>query len=225
MVSKQAKEVIVQVLNVFETGSKEGVYDSLVVYPDGHGESYQITYGRCQTTEQGNLATLIDAYVENEGRFAEEFVPYLERIGRVPLADDEGFKNLLRRAAREDPIMKTTQDAFFDAIYWKPAVEWFDAHGFKLPLSMLVVYDSFIHSGGILWFLRKRFSALPPSKGGDERRWIASYVDIRHQWLKYHSRALLRKTIYRTQTFLTEMERDNWALETLPINANGCLVP
>jgi hypothetical protein len=30
------------------------------------------------------------------------------------------------------------------------ACEWFKKNGFTLPLSMLVIYDSYIHSGGIL---------------------------------------------------------------------------
>jgi hypothetical protein len=50
-----------------------------------------------------------------------------------------------------------------------------------LPLSMLVVYDSFIHSGSVPMFLRKRFIERPPANGGDEKKWIGSYVEVRHQ--------------------------------------------
>ncbi|MDM8542923.1 hypothetical protein QUF90_17760 [Desulfococcaceae bacterium HSG9] len=60
----------------------------------------------------------------------------------------------------------------------------------------------------------------PPIKGGDEKRWTASYIETRHQWLKYHEKKILRKTIYRTQTFLNEITRDNWNLDKLPVNAN-----
>ena len=45
--------------------------------------------------------------------------------------------------------MRQTQDAFFDKVYFQPAKAWADAHGFTLPLSMLVIFDSFIHSGQI----------------------------------------------------------------------------
>ncbi len=41
-------------------------------------------------------------------------------------------------------------------------------------------------------------------------------LDVRHQWLKYHEKPILRKTIYRTQTFINEIERGNWNLEKLP---------
>lgn len=217
----EKKSLIQRVINVFETGIPEGKYDSLVIYADGINDSYQITYGRSQTTEQGNLGQLIEMYVDNEGQFADDFVQYLDKIGIESLVDDEHFKNLLVKAAQEDQIMRDTQDKFFDKVYWDPALEWFERNGFTLPLSMLVVYDSYIHSGRVPMFLRKRFIEFPPVKGGDEKKWINSYVEIRHQWLKYHERLILRKTIYRTQTFLNEIDQDNWNLEKLPINANG----
>ena len=215
------KPLIEKIINVFETGTVEGKYDKLVIYDDGFNNSHQITYGRSQTTEQGNLARLIDMYVDNTGKFADDFVPYLEKICVESLVDDEYFKDLLIRAAREDQIMRYTQDKFFDQVYWEPAKSWFERNGFTLPLSMLVAYDSYIHSGSVPMFLRKRFIEAPPARGGNEKKWMGSYVETRHQWLKYNEKPLLRRTIYRTQTFLNEMAKDNWALDILPIIANG----
>ncbi len=59
MITETHKYLIQKVINVFETGTPEGKYDMLVVYPDGKGGSRQITYGRSQTTEQGNLSQLL----------------------------------------------------------------------------------------------------------------------------------------------------------------------
>jgi chitosanase len=224
MALENKKALIQRIVNVFESGSPEGKYDTLVIYADGINNSHQITYGRSQTTEQGNLLQLIEMYVENNGTYATNFVPYLEKIGVEPLVDDENFKRLLKEAAQKDKIMRDTQDKFFDKYYWQPAVDWAKRNGFKLALSMLVIYDSYIHSGSIPMFLRKRFKEFPPSSGGDEKKWITSYVDIRHQWLKYHEKPILRKTIYRTQTFINEIERGNWNLDKLPITANGVKV-
>lgn len=215
------KDLIQKVLNVFETGTPAGKYDTLVIYADGVNDSYQITYGRSQTTEQGNLGQLLEMYVERDGQFAEDFVPYLARIGNEPLHDSTEFKDLLVRAARQDQVMRDTQDAFFDQVYWQPAVNWLEQQEMALPLSLLVVYDSYIHSGRVPMFLRKRFSEYPPVKGGDEKVWISSYVDTRHQWLRYHRRPILRKTIYRTATFRNEINNNNWNLDKLPIRANG----
>lgn len=215
------KRLIQRIINVFETGSPEGHYDSLVIHKNGKNNTRQITYGRSQTTEQSNLKKLIKMYIANEGEYADQFERYVGRIGVTPLVNSRKFKNLLKDAAREDEIMRTTQDEFFDKIYWDPAYKWFDVNGFKKSLSMLVIYDSFIHSGRIPSFLRKRFMAVPPAMGGNERQWVASYVEIRHQWLKHHSKPILRKTIYRTQTLWNQIEDRNWALNKLPIDANG----
>jgi chitosanase len=224
MITAENKRLIERVVNIFETGTLEGRYDKITIYPDGKDKSLQITYGRSQTTEQGNLSKLLKMYVDNEGVFAEAFAPYLARIGEKPLVKDEKFKALLRRAAREDQIMQTTQDTFFDLLYYRPAYQFFDTNAFTLPLSLLVIYDSYIHSGKIPDFLRKRFGELPPAKGGDEKKWVTSYVDIRHQWLKYHSDPLLQKTVYRTQCFKDQIAAGNWEFAKMPIVANGVSV-
>jgi chitosanase len=220
-VSPRDKRLIKRIVNVFETGSPDGRYDALVVMADGKNQTRQITYGCSQTTEQSNLKQLLTTYIEAGGAFADACASYVERIGAEPLADDEKFKRLLRRCAREDPLMRHAQDDFFDRTYWRRAEDWFERGAFDLPLSMLVVYDSHIHSGSVPVFLRRRFIEPVPARGGSERRWTRSYVESRHQWLKHHRNPLLRTTIYRTQTFLHEIAADNWQLARLPIRAHG----
>jgi len=91
-------------------------------------------------------------------------------------------------------------------------------------MSMLVIYDSFIHSGSILPFLRKKFTEPVPAQGGDEKKWLGEYVKARHKWLAGHSKPILRKTIYRTNCYLGEIEGKNWHLTVLPIRMNGIAV-
>ena len=95
-------------MNVFETSSKEGKYDMLVIYADGINNSRQITFGRSQTTEQGNLKALLQLFIAKNGTFANDFKPYITDLGKKPLVNNTKFKNLLRKAAREDIIMKTS---------------------------------------------------------------------------------------------------------------------
>ncbi|MBI5021980.1 MAG: chitosanase [Ignavibacteriales bacterium] len=221
---EDAKQIVQRVVNVFETGTPTGKYDALVIYKDGKNGSRQITFGRSQTTEQGNLKTLLYLYIQQNGKYAADLQPYLEKVGKISLVDDPAFKNLLIKAAADDTVMRATQDSFFDKLYYNPAIEFCTMNGLALPLSLLVVYDSYIHSGGVPRFLRKRFGEFPPASGGDEKRWTTSYVDVRHQWLKYHSNPLLQKTIYRTQCFKDQIAIDNWDLDKLPIMANGVAV-
>lgn len=222
--SPSQKRICEQVINAFETGSARGNYARLVVYADGPHGIRQITYGRSQTTEYGKLEAMLEAYVNNGGAYAEQLNPYLPGIGVTPLSDDAAFKNLLREAGKLDPVMVTTQDIFFEQHYYTPAMKWAEANGFVKPLSMLVIYDSFIHSGGILSFLRKRFPALVPLTGGKEEEWISQYVDTRRHWLATHPKSILQKTIYRMDCFQREINRGNWELTQVPVNANGVMV-
>ena len=224
MITESIKQLIERVVNVFETGTPDGKYDSLVIYRDGKNDTRQITYGRSQTTEQGNLKKLLLLYIQNGGMYADKFSPYMDRVGEISLVGNATFKRLLKQSAVDDEIMRKTQDQFFDQVYYDPALHFFEQNGFTLPLSLLVIYDSCIHSGGVPRFLRKRFGEFPPAAGGDEKKWTTSYVDIRHQWLKYHNNELLRKTIYRTQCFKDQIAADNWNLDKLPIMANKVAV-
>jgi chitosanase len=223
MITATQKSKILQVVNVFETGTKQGKYDMLVIYADGINNSRQITYGRSQTTEQGNLKALLQLYILKKGKFSAQFQSFINDVGKKSLVDNVAFKNLLRQSARQDVIMQNSQDEFFDKLYYQPAQHFFEKNLFKNALSMLVIYDSYIHSGSIPAFLRERFPENIPLNGGDEKKWIKQYVDTRHNWLETHSKLILRKTIYRTQCFKNQIASGNWDLSKV-INANDILV-
>ena len=216
-------EICERVINVFETGSVQGNYSAISTFADGPGHRRQVTYGRSQTTEYGNLPALVRMYVDAGGLFSSELSEFLPRLGHLetPLVENSRFKDLLRRAGAQDPVMRQTQDVFFDRIYFQPAMKWASDNGFTLALSALVIYDSFIHSGSILAFLRNRFPEVPPARGGDEKAWIRSYVRVRNDWLSNHSSSDLRASAYRTRDLLREIGRGNWDLSMLPIMANG----
>ncbi len=223
-ISTKQKSILEKVVNVFETGSTLGNYGAIAIFSDGPNDIRQITYGRSQTTEYGNLRVLVQKYVAANGLYSKKLKAYAEKVGSVPLTDDATFKDLLKKAGKEDAIMKKVQDEFFDSRYYKPAMKWATDNGFILPLSGLVIYDSFIHSGSILWTIRQMFNENPPNLGGNEIEWTTAYVNARHTWLANHHREAVRKTIYRTQCFKNEIAKGNWTLGALPITANGVKV-
>ncbi len=212
-----------RIINVFETGSIRGDTSDITIFDDGPHRIKQITYGRAQTTEYSHLRELVQMYVDASGKYADDLRPYIPLIGRTALVGNAAFKSLLRQAGREDPVMARTQDIFFDRAYFQPALKWANEQGFTQALSMLVIYDLFIHSGGVLQFLRARFRAQPPVDGGDEKTWISEYVQARNDWLA-SSNENLRPTVYRTQCFAREIARGNWDLSQLPIIAHGVRV-
>lgn len=218
----EQKRLCLRVLNAFETGQPDGDYAAWATLADGPHGMRQVTYGRSQTTEYSNLRELVVLYVQNHGSYGDQLAPYISKIGVESLVKDKTFKQLLQDAARNDVVMRATQDVFFDRRYWNPMIEWATAHAFTTGLSALVLYDSFIHSGTIFDFLRKRFDEPVPSNGGDERVWITQYVATRNDWLK--SVPKLQSTVYRMQCLRKEIGRNNWDLSQVPIVANGVKV-
>lgn len=219
--TKDQKSIIVKVINCFETGKPQGDYGAIAIFNDGPHNIRQITYGRSQTTEYGNLRELIQRYSQAAGTYSDQLKPYADKVGSVPLTYDKVFIQLLRDAGRKDPVMAKIQDDFFDDRYFKPAMKWSDTNGFTLPLSALVIYDSFIHSGSILWIIRQKFAENPPASGGDEKKWITAYVNARNEWLANHHLEVVRRTTYRTATFIQEINKGNWDLSQVPLNAHG----
>ncbi len=215
------RQLIERVVNAFETGRPQGDYGALAIFNDGPHGIRQLTYGRSQTTEYGKLPVLVSRYVEARGTYSADFASYADRVGTVPLTDDFQFRSLLRTAGRTDAVMRAVQDAFFEKEFFLPAMEWARSHGFTLPLSALVIYDSFIHSGSILSLIRQAFAERPPAAGGDEGAWTTAYVAARHAWLAGHTRTAVRKTVYRTRCLMEQIRRGNWQLEMGVVRANG----
>jgi chitosanase len=227
MVTVENKMRILSVLNIIESGTPDGNYADVSIYADGKEDkngnpTRQVTYGVRQTTEQGNLKELLQLYAVKGGIFAGDFAPYMSKLKVVPLADDKVFIELLKQAAKEDAIMREAQDEFFDKAYYQPANQFFISNKFQLPLSMLVIYDSYIHSGRIPDFLRTRFPEAPPVRGGDEKAWTRAYVTVRHNWLSTHKSAPLRVSSYRTKGFLQQISLENWHLDE-KVMMNGSL--
>jgi len=215
------RSLVERVINTAETGKPEGNYAAISIYSDGPHDIRQITYGRSQTTEYGNLRRLIQMYVAANGTYSESLSTYADKVGSIPLTDNLDFKSLLKNAGKNDSVMRRVQDQFFEEIYFNPAIKWADENGFIEPLSALIIYDSFIHSGGVLWPIRQMFPESPPKQGGNEKSWIKGYTSARNMWLLNHRRSAVRSSAYRTKAYLEQIEKNNWDLSILPVNMNG----
>lgn len=203
------------IVNLFETSEVLGDYGRVTLIP---GDTGHLTYGRSQTTlGSGLLHDLLEQYVDNAGaRFAARLRPFLPRTASrdLTLDNDNGFHNNLRAAA-DDPVMRETQDVFFDNAYWRPALKAAGDAGLTLPLSIAVAYDGRVHGSWSL--LRDQTTAAHGSvQALGERAWVAAYIARRRQWLATNPRADLRPTVYRMDALQRLVDQDRWGL-TLPL--------
>lgn len=216
----EQKSLIVRVVDAFETGSTIVDYGELNAWKNGPLHARQITYGRPLVTEYGRLRQLVRRYIDAGGVYAPALEQFADIVGSVPLTSSRTFRMLLRKAGRKDPIMREVQDALFDELYFEPAMDWARRAQLHLPLSALVVYDSFSHCGSVPWMIRGAFPERLPAEGGNERAWTRAFVQARQRWLERHHRYGVQRTVFRTQCLAEQIARGNWHLEQQPIIAN-----
>jgi chitosanase len=219
MLTPTQKQTAQSIVNLFETGAVLGEYGSVTVIP---GDTGHLTFGRSQTTlGSGNLHDLLQRYCRNDGaRFGHRLAPWLPRFAAVDLGlDNEPRLHNLLRATADDPVMRETQDQFFDEVYWQTAARIAANLGVSSALGTAVVYDSTVH--GSWKAMRDRTIAQSGSIATlGEKKWIAAYVATRRTWLTKHPRSDLRKTAYRMDAFQRLIEQGYWGLE-LPLVVRG----
>jgi chitosanase len=216
-----------RILSVAETDKPEWNPSAVYVYADDNRFSpprKQVTLSIGFTEGGGNLKKVLERYTAKGGKLAISFDPYLSTLGSGPTrAEDTKFIALLKDAGKE-PAMVEAQKECFDELYLGPAFAWAKKYGFTLPLSFLVIADSFLHSGSMLPFLMNSFAEKKPVDGGNEKVWIREYLAARKKWLAGHSNSVLRGTVYRVDCYVAEHKRDNWPLHLSPVNMHGTTV-
>ena len=222
MLTEIQKKAAQAIINIFETGSVGGEYDSVVSVP---GDPGGLTYGAKQTTlNSGNLHLLIKAYTEAEGALlADELRPYLGRLKNIDqsLNSNTTLHGFLRQAGR-DAVMVQEQDAFFDRVYWNPAVNIATAMNIQTVLGVAVVFDSVTH--GSWGLIRNRTNNQFDSLSSiGERNWIKNYLDVRRSWLANHSVPILHLTVYRMDALKKITQSGNWDL-ALPFTVRGLVI-
>lgn len=215
MLTTTQKRTAQAIVNIFETGSVLGDYGNVTLID---GDTGHLTFGRSQTTlGSGNLHDLMSRYCSNPGaRFGARLQPILPRFeARDTTLDTDARLHNVLRATADDPVMRETQDVFFDEVYWQPAVNAATQTGITTPLGVVVVYDSTVH--GSWKTLRDRTSA-QAGKLADigEMAWVSAYVRTRRQWLATHARTDLRATVYRMDALQRLIDQGFWGLE-LPL--------
>lgn len=211
MITELQKRTIQAIVNIFETGRARGDYGKVTLLSGDRGH---LTYGRAQASlSSGNLFLLISDYCGAQGaRLAGQLSAFLERLEDrdLSLDRDDAFKALLHKAG-EDHVMRSVQDAFFDRVFWEPALTSAAFIGSRTALGLAVVYDSRLH--GSWHAVRDRTIArLGTLAERGETAWIDGYVMVRRDWLATHRNELLRKTVYRMDALGELINQCKWDL-------------
>ncbi len=206
------------IVNVFETGRILGNYAALAVLK---GDSGHLSYGRSQAAlGSGVLFQLLDGYCQKQSaKYAAQLQPYLPRFKNkdFTLDADTELKTLLKLCATDDPVMRLTQDQFFDGGYLGPACSDAAALGIVEPLGAAVIYDSRIQGG---WAMLKQRIGPVTSRGSKD--WTQRYIALRKAWL--NSRAPpLPSTVYRMDSFDSLLKLEKWNLD-LPLTVHGIAI-
>ncbi|MBI5462510.1 MAG: chitosanase [Gammaproteobacteria bacterium] len=215
MLTTTQRKTAQSILNLFETSEVQGDYGKVTLIA---GDTGHLSFGRSQTTlGSGNLHTLLQRYCANAGaRFGARLAVYLPRFEArdITLDHDPKLHNLLRASA-DDPVMRDTQDSFFDEFYWQPAARAAERTGIACALGVALVYDGHVHgSWGKIRDLANAEVGQVTRAG--EQRWLQTYVATRQHWLATSSRSDLRATVYRMEAFQRIIDQGYWGLE-LPL--------
>jgi chitosanase len=206
------------IVNVFETGRILGNYAGIAVL---EGDSGHLSYGRSQAAlGSGSLYELLDAYCQKQtALFATQIRDFLPRLKNrdFTLDTDDKFRTLLKSAATEDPVMRLTQDQFFDSRYLGPACRDASTLGIVEALGVTVIYDSCVQGGWPL--LKERIG--PVTRQGS-KDWVQRYIALRKAWLS-SLKAPLPSTVYRMDAFGSLVELDKWDL-ALPVTVHNVTI-
>jgi chitosanase len=206
------------IVNVFETGRIAGNYAAVAVLK---GDSGHLSYGRSQAAlGSGVLFQLLDGYCQKGGaKYAAQLQPYLPRFKNkdFTLDTDGALKALLKLSATDDPVMRLTQDQFFDRCYLAPACSDAAALGIAEPLGAIVIYDSRIQGG---WPVLKQRAGPVTSRGSKD--WVQRYIGLRRAWLNSLPPPL-PSTVYRMDSFDSLVKLEKWNLD-LPVSVHGVAI-
>lgn len=216
MFTKETRDTVESIIQIFETGRiSKNSYGTVT---NLRGDTGGLTYGKHQASiTSGSLHLMIKMYTQTPGaKYGMALMPYLPRLLNADrsLATTAQFTQLLREAGN-DPIMQQAQDRFFYLRYMKGAEDFCATRGFVQPLTLAIVYDSLIHGSF------KRINARVKAQA--ETLWARSYCEARRAWLATSPNHLLRKTVYRPDTFLGLIINNKWPLP-LPLPIRGVTI-
>ncbi|MFJ8086549.1 chitosanase [Streptomyces sp. NPDC096205] len=180
------KEIAMKLVSSAENSSLDwrAQYKYIEDIGDGRGYTAGII-GFCSGT--GDMLDLVELYAARRpGNVLARYLPALREVDGTDSHEglDPGYPGDWRRAARDGAFQQAQNDER-DRVYFDPAVRQGRADGLR-TLGQFAYYDALVmHGDGTdatsFRSIRARAlrSAQPPSRGGDEVRYLHAFLDAR----------------------------------------------
>jgi chitosanase len=225
--TKTQKTIADQFISIFENGTTDIQYEYIEDFNDTRG----YTAGRAGfTSGTGDMLMVIKEYtIKKPNNSLTPYINELERLFQIyknnnyELSNESAnIENLdgLKEAWIENAkfkLFRDIQDKVVDDIFFYPSVEICDMIGLKMPLSLLVIYDSYVQHGKIgLDKLVKKATDITnnqtPKDGADELTWLKNFVLNRKTVLE-SNQTVWNGSINRVIELLDLIEAENTQLE------------
>ena len=224
------KRSMISVLTALIEGS-EG-YCSLSDKPSS-ADKGGLSYGIHQASEtSGSLHAMLKQYDVKGSTFLSEDdrKTFKDQLGKFNSAgtsyggtsdDRSKFKSILRKACK-DPKMAETQDAYFDAAYYTPALAKAADRGVTSPLGQAMFYDTNIQGGcdvvadrAMEAYIKKYKlpSTTTKIRPEDEREYLTIFNEKRRARLAAGNSTGMRASVNRADEFEALLDDDNMNLD------------
>ncbi|WP_320776270.1 chitosanase [Streptomyces sp. CRN 30] len=186
LASKGKKELAQQLVASADNSTLDwrSLYGSIEDLDDGQGYTAGVA-GFCTGTH--DLLTLVERYTEDHpDNGLARYLPALRKVDGTDSHEglDPGFADAWRAEA-EVPAFRAAQEEERDRVYFDPAVRLAKLDGLT-TLGQFVYYDAIIFHGPDteadgFYGLRARAmeEAETPAAGGDEKTYLAAFLDVR----------------------------------------------
>jgi chitosanase len=193
------RRVADELVSVFENSSTHLQYGYIENLHDGCG----LTAGRagfCSAT--GDMLMTVETYADSDPQTPlAHYLPVLRDRAATGSARTSGLgQDFVAdwRQAAQDAAFRAAQDQVVNVLYYTPATVMAAAARCKTPLAIAIFYDTAIEHGvekdpdglpALIDRTRRRLHALP-GRAVSERRWLATFLRVRHADLLHpHNRA------------------------------------
>lgn len=220
LLDPQRRRVADAVISTFENSTVDLPYAQAQRLGDGRG----ITAGRAGfTSGTHDLLLVVRRYEESAGGATPltRFVRPLERIdaagGGSSTRGLDGFEDVWRSTSQTDPRLDQAQDAIYDDLYFRPAMDLARGAGQVTGLGQLVVLDTAVQHGrggpDGLQALITETGAQP-----DPATWLGRFLEVRRAHLQdpanEETTEVWRESIPRVDTLETLLRERRFDLDT-----------